>query len=230
MALEGDKEMSMIFKGNDERGYLHGGNKGLMRRAQKQSVIYQGRVETSNVGVVCGTSGRNVMDDVVVGHKGDGKQLEKLGKKMDKQKQDILKWKNGVGEKIEQKLVYTYQKMGCIAAVECYSFMLGQYSVELTNSHKLVVKLGQWPCSCRQWQVQGLPCCHPLAVIAKANLWVIYNQLVHLMETNDMGKVDEKTELVVGGEELDDDYNWCILPSNNDRHPGKLLKRRESQT
>ena len=47
--------------------------------------------------------------------------LEKLEKKMDKYKQDILKWKNRVGERIEQKLSNTYNKMGSIATVECYS-------------------------------------------------------------------------------------------------------------
>ncbi|KAJ8432928.1 hypothetical protein Cgig2_023058 [Carnegiea gigantea] len=68
---------------------------------------------------------------------------ESLGKKMDKHKQDMLKWKNGVGEKIEQKLADTYQKMGYTVAAECYNLMLGEYSVELTNRRKLVVKLGQ---------------------------------------------------------------------------------------
>ena len=47
-----------------------------------------------------------------------------------------MKWKNGVEERIEQKLADTYQKMGCIAVVECYSLMSGEYSVELTNSRK----------------------------------------------------------------------------------------------
>ena len=68
--------------------------------------------------------------------------LEKLVKNMDKHKQEMMNWKNGVAERIERKLDDTYQKMGCIAAVECYSLMLGEYSVELTNSRKSVVKLG----------------------------------------------------------------------------------------
>lgn len=134
--------------------------------------------------------------------------LEKLGKKMDKHKQDMTKCKNGMGERIEQKLADTYQKMGCIAAMECYSLMLGEYSVELTNSRKLLVKLGQQTCTCRVWQMQGIPCYRALVVIAKANLWVydyvhpiyktatqqiIYNQLVYLMETHDIGTVDAKT-------------------------------------
>ena len=69
--------------------------------------------------------------------------LEKLGKKMDKHKIEILKWKNGVRERIEQKLADIYKKMGCIATVEHYSLMLGKYNVELTNNRRLVVKLGQ---------------------------------------------------------------------------------------
>ena len=124
--------------------------------------------------------------------------------------------------------------------------MLGEYSVELTNSRKLVVKPGEQTCTCRQWQLRGIPCCHALAVIAKANLWVydyvhpiyksttqqvIYNQLVHPMETHDMGTVDNITGWVVGGDDLDEDYNRCILPPTNGRQPGRPpSKRRESQT
>ena len=59
-------------------------------------------------------------------------------------------------------------------------------------------------------------------MIIKAKLWVydyihliykgvtdhrIYNQLHYLMETHDMGKVDNKTGLVVGGEEHHEQYN-----------------------
>ncbi|KAJ8444475.1 hypothetical protein Cgig2_024039 [Carnegiea gigantea] len=48
MALEGHMYMSMIFKGNDEHGYLYGGNEGPMRRAQKGVIVCEGRVETSD--------------------------------------------------------------------------------------------------------------------------------------------------------------------------------------
>jgi len=68
--------------------------------------------------------------------------LEKLDKKMDKHKTGTLKWKNRVGKRIEQKLADTYKKISCIVAVECYSLMLGEYSVKLTNNRRLVVKLG----------------------------------------------------------------------------------------
>jgi len=62
--------------------------------------------------------------------------------------------------------------MGCVTAIELYSMMLGEYSVMLTNSRKLVVKLGSHTCTCRKWQMTSLPCCHTLAVITKGNLWV----------------------------------------------------------
>jgi len=156
--------------------------------------------------------------------------LEKLGKKFGKHKEDIDKWVNGVVERIKQKITDTYKKMGCVAVVEWYSMTLGEYSVVLTNSQKLVVKSDSYTCTCQKWQMTGLPCCHSLTVIAKANLWAydfvdptykaethhrIYNQVVHLTETHDMGTVDDSTGHVVGGNKLDDDYSYCILPPCN---------------
>ena len=83
-------------------------------------------------------------------------------------------------------------------------------------------------------------------MIAKANLWaydyvhpsyktatqqIIYNQLVHPMDTHDIGTVDVKTGPVVSGDELDDDRDRCILPPTNGRQPSRPpAKRRESQT
>jgi len=56
-------------------------------------------------------------------------------------------------------------------------------------------------------------------------------ELVHPMKTHDMGTVDSKTGQVVGGDDLDDDYDRCILPPTNGRQPGRLpSKHRESQT
>jgi len=171
--------------------------------------------------------------------------LEKLGKKFGEHNEDIDKWVNGVGERIEQKVADTYKQMGCVAVVECYSMLLGEYSVVLTNSWKLVVKLGCQMCTCGKWQMTGLPCCHTLVVIAKANLWVydfmppmykadtqrrIYNQVVHPMETHDMATIDDRTDCIVGGDELDDDYSCSILPSCNGGQSGRPLpKHRELQ-
>jgi len=53
---------------------------------------------------------------------------------------------------------------------ECYSMLLGQYNVVLTNNWKLVMKLGSHMWTCPQWQMTGLPCCHALVIVAKANI------------------------------------------------------------
>ncbi|KAJ8430933.1 LOW QUALITY PROTEIN: hypothetical protein Cgig2_002721 [Carnegiea gigantea] len=259
LAVEGDTNVKMMFKGNDEHGYLYvGGNKGPLRRAQEGFAVCEGRVRGCPDRKVCSRSGRNGHDGVTVGREGDHKQAggkrqggkndlcheqwllggegdddeisvasddagdkdtieqDNAGDKQSPQtscdqgtkskgcgdgEDDIVKRKNGVADRIEQKLAGTYQKMGCIVTVECYSMMLGEYSVELTNSCKLVYDY-----------------VHP--IYKSATREVICNQLVHPMETHDMGKVNEKTGVVVGGEELDDDYNRCIPPPNNGRHPG----------
>ncbi|KAJ8437781.1 hypothetical protein Cgig2_024085 [Carnegiea gigantea] len=59
---------------------------------------------------------------------------------------EVKKW---CGGRIEQKLADAYKKMGCIVVMECYSLMLGEYNVELTNNRKLVMKLGQQTCTCK---------------------------------------------------------------------------------
>jgi len=56
--------------------------------------------------------------------------------------------------------------------VDMYSRSLGEYSVKLTNSRCLVVNLRSGACSCRAWQLRGLPCVHAMAVIEKEKLSV----------------------------------------------------------
>ncbi|KAJ8431304.1 hypothetical protein Cgig2_018376 [Carnegiea gigantea] len=267
VAIEVDSDLEVIFKGNDEHGYIYiAGNAGLVRAA-----VCEARVRDTGEGKQIARSGRKCNDGEEVGEEHGNNETgvkRSLGVEGGEQPASRLRLggdtiemsnddeisvasedagdeevteeddagdkgvaaeqcgdgnkrkgcadgndvndNNGVGERIEQKLADTYKKMGCIAAVECYSLMLGECNVELTNSCRLVVKLGQW-------QMRGLPCCHALAIIAKANIWVysyvhpiyktvtqkvIYNQLVHPIETHDMAVVDGKTGLVVGG------MNW----------------------
>ncbi|KAJ8432834.1 LOW QUALITY PROTEIN: hypothetical protein Cgig2_008548 [Carnegiea gigantea] len=123
-----------------------------------------------------------------------GEESSKGKLEMDKHKQDMIKWNNGVGERTEHNLADSYQKMGCIAAVECYSLMLEEYNVELTNSRKLVV-----------YDYVHL-------IYKTATQQIIYNQLAHPMEMHDMGTFDAKTGRVVGRDELDDDYDHCPPP------------------
>ena len=48
---------------------------------------------------------------------------------------------------------------------------------------------------------------------------------------HDSGTVDDSTGAVVGGQELDDDFNGQILPPKNEHPAGRPPKRRiESQT
>ncbi|KAJ8429908.1 hypothetical protein Cgig2_025338 [Carnegiea gigantea] len=167
VVVEGDSDMKVIFKGNDEHGYMYvAGNSDLVAKRMGILLVCNnyrslgsaredagdeettkedetGDKQAAEKRYVDGNKrkgcavGNDVNDILVSGH------LEKLGKKMDKHKTETLKWKNGMGERIEQKLADAYKKMGRITAVECYSLMLGEYSVELTNSRQLVIKLGQ---------------------------------------------------------------------------------------
>jgi len=49
--------------------------------------------------------------------------------------------------------------------------------------------------------------------------------VVHPMETHDSGTVDERTGAMIGGQELDNDYNRRILPPTNPQRPGRPHKQ-----
>ena len=130
--------------------------------------------------------------------------------------------------------------------VQRFNRGIGEYSVRLTNDRCLVVRLRDGTCSCKWWQLCGLPCVHAMAVIEREKLYVydyvnpcykalpqrtIYMNAVHPMETHDTRVVDGGTGLVVGGDDLDEDFNRRILPPKNPRGAGRPKKRRvESQT
>lgn len=60
MAIEGDVDISMFFKGNEEHGYLYvGGNDGPMRRGYKGSATCEGRTLSCDHSVVGAASGGN---------------------------------------------------------------------------------------------------------------------------------------------------------------------------
>ncbi|KAJ8430488.1 hypothetical protein Cgig2_004681 [Carnegiea gigantea] len=221
--LEGDGDVRIFLKENDEHGYLYvGDSDGTKRRTQKVMWSY-------DHGIVYGRSGRDRDDMVQEGRKRAGRLLrvsgeiiklsdndeisiasedvgdnevvaeggeegskgKGLGKKMDKHKQDILKWKNGWGRELSRSWLTLTNGW---VVLQLWSAI----SVELTNMRKLVTVTRQ----------------------------IIYNQLVHPMETHDMGIVEGKSGMVVSGDDLDDDYNRCILPPNNGRHPGRTPSKR----
>ncbi|KAJ8447962.1 hypothetical protein Cgig2_028838 [Carnegiea gigantea] len=129
---------------------------------------------------------------------------------MDNRKFDVDKWKNGVGERIEKKLKKTYKNMGSVV------------------------------------ELRGLPCVHAMAVIEREKLYVydyvnpcykaptqrtIYMNVIHPMKTHDMRVVDSDTGLIVGGNDLYEDFNRRILPPRNPPGAGRPRKRRvESHT
>jgi len=161
--------------------------------------------------------------------------IQKVGLKVDKRKTELEKWKNGVGDRIEMKLRKTLGNIGFVADVKLFNMALGEYGVLLTINRSLVVNLAQRTCSCKWWQLKGLPCAHAMVVIDKQKLWVydyvnnyykaatqntIYMNNIHPIETHDLATMDNSTGLVVGGEALDDGYNRRILPSINPRPQG----------
>ncbi|KAJ8422402.1 hypothetical protein Cgig2_029226 [Carnegiea gigantea] len=165
---------------------------------------------------------------------------------MDNRTVGVAKWKNGVGERIEKKLKKTCEKMGSVVKVQRFNCGIGEYRVRLTNNRCLVVRLRDGTCTCKWWQLCGLPCMHVMAVIEREKLYVydyvnpcykaptqrtIYMNAIHPMETHDTGVVDGDIGLVVGGDDLDEDFNRRILPPKNPQGAGRPKKRRvESQT
>jgi len=98
---------------------------------------------------------------LMIGH------LQKLGKKWDKQKMELQKWENSVGCRIENKLKRELEGAESVINVQLYSRVIGEYSVQLSNSRCLVVNLMNRTCSCGWWQINGFPCRHAMVVIRR---------------------------------------------------------------
>ncbi|KAJ8438307.1 hypothetical protein Cgig2_018787 [Carnegiea gigantea] len=125
--------------------------------------------------------------------RGEGQIFQFLGKKMDQHKTETLKWKNGVGERIEQKLADTHKKWG------------------------------------RGVDQQPLISCEARAI--DLYLQAVQRPTYEFMTTSTPFIRQQRKRDCGWGDELDEDYNRCILPPKNGRHPGRPpLKRRESQT
>ncbi|KAJ8432415.1 hypothetical protein Cgig2_013829 [Carnegiea gigantea] len=137
--------------------------------------------------------------------------------------------------RIKKKLRKTLANIGSIVDVKLFNTAIREYSVLLTNNCSLVVNLAERKCSCKWWQLKGLPRAYAMTVIHKQKLWVynyvsdcykvgsqstIYKNSIHPMETHDSATVDNAASLVVSGEALDDGYNRRILPPLNPRPQG----------
>ncbi|KAJ8430905.1 hypothetical protein Cgig2_008408 [Carnegiea gigantea] len=131
-----------------------------------------------------------------------GGHIQKLGLKVNKQKTELEKWKNGVGDRIEKKLA----NIGSVADVKLFNTTLGEYGVLLTNNRSLV----------KLWVYDYVGDCYKVGSQSMRHM-----NRIHPMETYDSVAVDNTTGLVVGGEALDDRYNRRILPPLNPRPQGR---------
>ncbi|KAJ8425202.1 hypothetical protein Cgig2_000551 [Carnegiea gigantea] len=81
VAVEGDNDKKVIFKGNDEHGYMYvARNGGPVRRAQEKGVVCKGRVRDCYEGKQIARSGRKCNDGVEVGEEGSNNQAEVIKK------------------------------------------------------------------------------------------------------------------------------------------------------
>ncbi|KAL5565544.1 hypothetical protein UlMin_028708 [Ulmus minor] len=82
-------------------------------------------------------------------------------------REDVSKWVNPVGPKIV-KIVEKYK----VVARLCHTNWAGGFIFQVTTStqDQLVVNLGDGTCSCRMFQLSGIPYGHALACIYSRNL------------------------------------------------------------
>ncbi|KAJ8423694.1 hypothetical protein Cgig2_003378 [Carnegiea gigantea] len=158
MEVEGDADVRMFVKENDEHEYFYvGDNDGPKRRTHRAAASREGRIRSYDHGVSCGRSGRDRDDMVEEGRKGVG-----------------------------LKKVVVSKMGGCIGDHPQTRLRVGREIIELSDDYEISV--------------------------ASEDVGDDEGALVHPMETHDMGTVDGKTGRVVGGDDLDDDYDRCILP------------------
>ncbi|KAJ8428909.1 hypothetical protein Cgig2_011651 [Carnegiea gigantea] len=249
VAAEGDSDIKVIFKGNDEHGYMYViGNSSPVRRAQERGAVCEGRVRDCSEGKQIARSGRKCDDGVEVGEEGGNNQVgvkhncRSLGCEGGELSASRLRLGGDTIEMLEDDEISvasedagdeeaTNEDDAGTMQVQCRvnqqpssSYEVGAIDLHLQAVADALPSM----LSCSGCDNKGQPdYVHPIYKIATQK--VINKQPVHLMKTHDMGIVDRKTGLVVGGEELDEDYNQCILPPNNGRHAGRPpSKRRES--
>ena len=76
---------------------------------------------------------------------------QKVGLKWDRRKGEMQKWANNVGDRIEKKLSKELANADSVVDVQMYDRASGEYSVQLSNSRRLVVTLSKGECTCRWW-------------------------------------------------------------------------------
>ncbi|KAJ8420889.1 LOW QUALITY PROTEIN: hypothetical protein Cgig2_003185 [Carnegiea gigantea] len=143
--VEGNADVRMFLKENDEHSNLYTGKSGgPKRRTQKVHYTKREGVAVIMASFVEEAGGMGMMwykrvvrDQGEIIELSDDDEifiaLEDVGE------DEAMAGEGKEGSKgrglMKGKLADTYKKMGCIATVKCYYLMLGEYSVELTNSH-----------------------------------------------------------------------------------------------
>ena len=76
------------------------------------------------------------------------------------------KWQGTICPNIFKKLKLNIERSG-----KCYVLWNGQdgFEVKEKDKMKFTVNLAQRTCSCRYWQLSGLPCCHAINAIYKSS-------------------------------------------------------------
>ncbi|KAJ8422072.1 hypothetical protein Cgig2_000322 [Carnegiea gigantea] len=221
-SLKYDQQMSMAVEGggNEEHGYSYvSWNDGLRRRAQRTSATSEGRMHTCGHGVVYTITKRN--DDAAMALvterggcvSGHLQSRLRLGGEINKLSNDdeISMVSNDVGD--EETI-----------AKECDEGSKGGgYDEENNKNDSLKNALGERIEQKLSKTSKKIGCIATIEYYSlmlreynvelniSATQQLIYNQLVHPMKTHDMGKVNDETGRMVGGEELDDEY---LAPNN----------------
>ena len=55
--------------------------------------------------------------------------IQKLSLKIDERKMELKKWKNGVGQRIKEKLKINHEKLACVTELVKYVTDMGKYSM-----------------------------------------------------------------------------------------------------
>jgi hypothetical protein len=78
----------------------------------------------------------------------------------------VEKWHGTICPNIFKKL-----KLNIVRSGNCYVLWNGEDGFEVTGNNKWrhTVNLDLRTCSCRYWQLSGLPCCHAISAICKAS-------------------------------------------------------------
>jgi len=66
---------------------------------------------------------------------------------MDKRKKKLQKWKNGVGERIKEKLKISHDNATCVIEMVEYVSGMGEFGIQLTNRRRLVINLSNQTCT-----------------------------------------------------------------------------------